>query len=99
MLFTQADGQPLHPQTVTNRFRQLIRHADLPPIRLHDLRHGAASIAHAAGADLKSISTLLGHSTITITADTYTQVFAEVDHAQAAASAAIIPLRHPPHAA
>ena len=65
-----------------------------PPIRLHDLRHVAASIAHAAGTDLKSISKLLGHSTITITADTYTEVFTQLDHTQAAASAAIIPLKH-----
>jgi integrase len=48
--------------------------ADVPPIRLHDLRHGAASLAHEAGADLKTLQELLGHSSIVITADTYTSV-------------------------
>jgi integrase len=93
LIFTQPDGQPLHPSMATKRFKQLIDEAGLPPIRLHDLRHVAASIAHAAGADLKSISKLLGHSTIAITADTYTEVFAEVDHAQAAASADVVSLK------
>jgi hypothetical protein len=46
----------------------------VPPIRLHDLRHGAASLAHQAGADLKTLQDLLGHSSIVITADTYTSV-------------------------
>jgi integrase len=92
LVFTRPDGQPLHPQTVTRRFQTLVAEADMPPIRLHDLRHVAASIAHAGGADIKSISKLLGHSTIAVTADTYTEVFSEVDRAQAAASAAVVPL-------
>jgi integrase len=67
--------------------------AGLPPIRLHDLRHGAASIAHAGGADIKTISKQLGHSSIAITADTYTEVFEEVDLAAAEAAARVVPLR------
>jgi site-specific recombinase XerD len=54
----------------------------------------AASIAHAAGTDLKSISKLLGHSTIAITADTYTEVFTELDHQQAAAAAVTLLTHH-----
>ncbi|MGW9207982.1 hypothetical protein ACWGR4_13435 [Embleya sp. NPDC055664] len=46
----------------------------LPPIRLHDLRHGAATLAHAAGGNMKAISATLRHSSIKITADTYTSV-------------------------
>jgi integrase len=46
----------------------------LPPVRLHDLRHSFASLLLAAGADLKTVSTALGHSTIAITADTYAHV-------------------------
>lgn len=92
LVFTRPDGHPLHPRTVTRRFQRLVAEADLPPIRLHDLRHVAASIAHAGGSDLKFISKLLGHSTITITADLYTEVLTEVDRTQAAASAAVVPL-------
>ncbi|MBV8993757.1 MAG: tyrosine-type recombinase/integrase [Pseudonocardiales bacterium] len=46
--------------------------ADLSPIRLHDLRHGTASLSLAAGNDLKIVQTMLGHSSIVLTADTYT---------------------------
>ncbi|MET8011244.1 tyrosine-type recombinase/integrase [Streptomyces sp. NPDC005271] len=42
-------------------------------MRLHDLGHGAATLAHAAGTDPKDIQEMLGHSSITITADTYTR--------------------------
>ncbi|WP_416072050.1 tyrosine-type recombinase/integrase [Streptomyces sp. ME18-1-4] len=41
------------------------------------MRHGAATLAHAAGADLKDIQEMLGHSSITITADTYTSLLLE----------------------
>ena len=61
----------LHPEYVTRHFERLARNGGLPPIRLHDLRHGAATLALAGGADLKTVSEMLGHSTITITADTY----------------------------
>jgi integrase len=78
-VFTAERGGPLHPDRITDIFEWAAFKAGLPPIRLHDLRHGAASIAHAAGADLKAISHLLRHSSITITADTYTSVFGEAD--------------------
>lgn len=41
-------------------------------VALHGLRHGAATLALAAGTDLKIVQDQLGHSTITLTADTYT---------------------------
>jgi integrase len=52
----------------------LIKAVGLPPIRLHDLRQGAASLAHTAGADLKIVQDQLGHASIVLTADTYTSV-------------------------
>ncbi len=42
---------------------RLMKEADLPPIRLHDLRHGAATLALAGGANLKVVSEMLGQST------------------------------------
>ena len=47
-MFTYADGRPIRPKYLTHRFRQLIRELGLPPIRLHDLRHGAATLALAS---------------------------------------------------
>lgn len=76
--FTRADGLPINPNYATTRFRKLVHRAGLPPVRLHDLRHGAASLAHQASADLKTLQDLLGHSSIVITADTYTSVLPDV---------------------
>ncbi|MFY1597059.1 site-specific integrase [Micromonospora sp. WMMD737] len=73
-VFISPDGLPLHPGYLTQRFRLLVDRAGLPPIRLHDLRHGAATLAHAAGADMKTIQDQLGHANIRLTADIYTQV-------------------------
>ncbi|GAA2636505.1 hypothetical protein Adu01nite_68190 [Paractinoplanes durhamensis] len=72
-VFIRPDGLPINPNYATTRFRILARRAGLPPVRLHDLRHGAASLAHEAGADLKTLQDLLGHSSIVVTADTYTK--------------------------
>jgi integrase len=51
-VFTKGDGTPLHPETVTKRFRELSDAAGLRPIRLHDLRHGQASLMLAAGVPI-----------------------------------------------
>ena len=71
-------------------FRRLNDASGLPPIRLHDLRHGAASLALAAGADLKVVQDMLGHSSIVLTADTYTSVLPEVAHKVAEDIASLI---------
>jgi integrase len=91
LVFTREDGSALHPAAVTSRFERLVREADLPPIRLHDLRHGAATLALAGGANLKVVSEMLGHSSIGITADTYTSVLPEVARAAAEAAARLVP--------
>jgi integrase len=63
----------------------------LPPIRLHDLRHGTATLALGAGADIKVVSAMLRHTTLTITADTYTAVLPELARVAAEATAASVP--------
>ena len=77
-VFVRGDGLPINPNYATTRFRKLVQRAGLPPVRLHDLRHGAASLAHEAGADLKTLQDLLGHSSIVTTADTYTSVLPQI---------------------
>lgn len=90
-IFTREDGSELHPASVTDLFGEIVETAGLPPIRLHDLRHGAASIAKTAGIDTKVISEMLGHSSRKITDDTYTSIFVEVAREAAEAAAAIVP--------
>jgi Phage integrase family len=89
-VFTRPDGQPYHPNYFTHRLQYLIKRCGLPPVRLHDLRHGAASLAHAAGADLKTIQDQLGHASVVLTADTYTTVLPAAQHKAAEATARLI---------
>jgi hypothetical protein len=89
-VFTRSDGLPINPNYATTRFRILARRAGLPPVRLHDLRHGAASLAHEAGADLKTLQDLLGHSSIVVTADTYTSVLPQIQRRCADATAQLV---------
>ena len=94
LVFTHPDGQPIHPEHLGNRFRALQAETDLPPVRLHDLRHGAASLALAAGADLKAVQELLGHATIVLTADTYTHLLPDIATDIATNAARLIPRTH-----
>ena len=59
-VFTREDGSTLHPATITDRFHELVTASGLPPIRLHDLRHGAASLMLAAGVPMKVVQETLG---------------------------------------
>jgi hypothetical protein len=93
LVFNREDGSQLHPDLVTDTFHRLAAAADLPPIRLHDLRHTAASLALQAGVPMKVVSEQLGHSSLAITADTYTSVLPAVAHAAAAAVADTVPRR------
>lgn len=71
LVFTDAVGRPLKGYTVTAAFSDALKRLGLPHVRFHDLRHGVASLLLAQGVPLKLVSEQLGHSTITITADTY----------------------------
>jgi integrase len=79
-VFTTGRGDPVAPDRLTRLFRRLTAEAGLPPIRLHDLRHGAATLALAAGVDLRVVQDMLGHCSIVLTADTYTSVLPQVAH-------------------
>ncbi|GGL42653.1 tyrosine-type recombinase/integrase [Planomonospora parontospora] len=89
-VFTDERGQPLHPQHATDQFYWLAYQAGLPPVRLHDLRHGAASLMLAAGVELKVVQETLGHVSSAFTRDTYTSVYPEVAQAAAESTAALI---------
>ncbi|OLZ59501.1 tyrosine-type recombinase/integrase [Amycolatopsis keratiniphila] len=91
LVCTEPDGSPLHPAKLTDSFQTIAEEAGLPPVRLHDLRHGAATLMLAAGADLKEVQELLGHSSIAITADTYTHVLPDLARESAEAAASLVP--------
>ena len=90
-MFTQEDGDRIHPGWLTDQFERLVELSGLPPIRLHDLRHVAASLMLAAGVDIKIVSETLGHSDSRITRDIYQSVMPKVAAEAAEATAAMVP--------
>jgi integrase len=75
-VFCRVDGTMLHPERVSESFEYRSRQLGLPKIRLHDLRHGWATMALAAGVHPKVVQERLGHANISITLDTYSHVTA-----------------------
>ncbi len=59
---------------IARHFKPLLRRLELPSIRLYDLRHSHATLLLAAGEHPKVVQERLGHSSITLTLDTYTHV-------------------------
>ncbi|MEU6788712.1 tyrosine-type recombinase/integrase [Nonomuraea angiospora] len=62
----------------------------MPAIRLHDLRHGAASLMLAAQVEMKVLQETLRHTSSSFTADTYTSVFPQVAMAAAEKTPALL---------
>ena len=66
--------EPLNPQSAYTHLKVLLKKAELPLIRFHDLRHTFATHAIAGGVDAKTLSGILGHTNASFTLDTYTHV-------------------------
>lgn len=71
LVFPSANGNPQNSSNVTHRLQQLLEAAGLPRYRFHDLRHATASLLLAEGLDLFTVKEILGHSQISLTANTY----------------------------
>jgi integrase len=78
-VFTQPDGEQLHPERISALFVRLVAAAALPPIPLHGLRHTYASVALAKGVNPAIVSRRLGHATVAFTLDIYSHVLPQVD--------------------
>ncbi len=74
-VFDRENGEPWNVNKLSRRWSRFVRRHGLPAARLHDLRHGFASLSHEAGESLHSISLALGHSSIGITSLTYVHLF------------------------
>lgn len=68
------DGSIVNPRNFTKAFSNMLEAKKLKKIRFHDLRHTCASLMLTADVPLKTVSQILGHSSISITADLYTHV-------------------------
>jgi integrase len=74
LVFTTATGRATDPRSLNRMLTVLCREAKVRRVRVHDLRHTCASLLLAQGVDARTIMETLGHSTITMTLDTYAHV-------------------------
>lgn len=74
LVFDRGDGRYLPLTTLDRWHRDVIARAGVRPIRLHDLRHSAATLLLEAGINIKVVSEILGHASITTTLDVYAHV-------------------------
>ena len=78
-------GPPDYANLVPRHFKPLLKRAGLPNIRFHDLRHTCATLLLAKGVHPKIVSEMLGHSSVSITLDTYSHVIPGLGDAAAGA--------------
>lgn len=74
LVFTTDIGTPISPRNLVRHFKSKLQQAGLPDIRFHDLRHTTASLLLEKNVHPKIVSELLGHSTITLTLNTYSHI-------------------------
>jgi integrase len=90
VVFTLETGEALDPEDVSRYWRQAVKKAMLPQIRLHDLRHTHATLALQAGVHPKVVSERLGHATVSITLDTYSHAIPALQAEAAALIAGLV---------
>ena len=69
---------PLLPNSAYQKLKKILKKAELPNIRFHDLRHTFATHALTSGVDAKTLSKILGHTNASFTLDTYTHVTSDM---------------------
>jgi integrase len=71
-------GNPIDPRNLFRDFKEIIEEAGIPEIRFHDMRHTFSTLFLQAGGSIKTLQQILGHSSITVTIDTYSHVTEEM---------------------
>ena len=80
-VFTDRRGLPIKPDRATKRFKFFVRKAKLPNrdrLRFHSLRHTCGSWLAMKGVPMKAIQSILGHSTMNLTSETYAHLNPDV---------------------
>lgn len=78
-LFTNTTT-PLHPNALRKHYRNTIRQLNLPALRFHALRHTFATRCIESGCDIKTLSSILGHSSVQTTLNLYVHPSMEQKH-------------------
>ena len=86
LIFATKVGTPVNPPNLRNRsFAPLLARAGLPRVRFHDLRHTCATLLLGRNVNPEIISEMLGHSSASITLDTYSHVLPDMQDGAARA--------------
>lgn len=89
-MLASSIGTPLEPRNVTRQFEALLTAANLPDMRLHDLRHSCATLLLAQGVKPRVVMETLGHSQVSLTLNTYSHVLPALQHDAAARMNAVL---------
>ena len=89
-MFKTRCGRPINSDHLAREFKRLLREAGLPPMRLYDLRHTAATLALTAGVSAKVVSEQLGHASSAFTLDVYAHVLPHMQSEAAVRVAALL---------
>lgn len=79
LIFPSTTGGPLSPRNLLRHYYSVLDTLSIPHIRFHDLRHTAATILLQKDVHPKKVQELLGHSSITLTLDTYSHIIPGID--------------------
>lgn len=90
LIVCTATGRPINPNNVTRSYQRLVMLSGVPRIRVHDMRHSAATMLLRAGVPAKIISERLGHATLAITLDTYSHVLPDMQEVAAEVMSALL---------
>jgi integrase len=74
LVFCSNIGNPIDPRNFTEQFERAIKQANLPRVRFHDMRHSHATMLLLHNVQPKIVQDRLGHSTISMTMDTYSHI-------------------------
>ena len=78
-IFTQFNGKPVHPDSISGFFTDLISKTDLPKVTIHSLRHTNITLLIAAGVLLRTVSYRAGHASTSITSEVYSHALRSAD--------------------
>ena len=68
------DGEPRNPSAVYHRFKLILERSGCKNVRFHDLRHTFATMAIENGMDVKTLSSMIGHTSAETTLNIYSHI-------------------------
>jgi len=78
-IFCSPFGTPLDPDSARKMLKRILKRAELPELRFHDLRHTFSALALQNGVDIKTLQKDLGHHSAAFTLDVYGHITPQME--------------------